>query len=63
MRTVRLTWKKRVPRRKRAAILAWTRKFYSTARDRGDYLELLAGTNDTKFIWIFMLSKTFSEIE
>jgi hypothetical protein len=63
MRSVRLTWKPRVTRKKRAAILKWIRRFYSTARDRGEYIELLAANKDTKFIWIFMLSNTFKEIE
>jgi hypothetical protein len=63
MRTVKLTWKKRVNRKTRAAILKWIRKFYATARDRGEFVELKAGNQDTKFIWIFMFSKTFNEIE
>ncbi len=63
MRTVRLTWKKRVSRKKKSAILKWIRKFYATARDRGEAVELLAPNNDTKFIWIFMLSKTFKDME
>jgi hypothetical protein len=63
MRTVRLTWKPRINRKKRAAILKWIRRFYSTARDRGEYIELLATNKDTKFIWIFMLSKTFKDLE
>jgi hypothetical protein len=63
LRTVKLTWKKRVTRKKKVAILKWIRRFYSTARDRGDFVELLAGNDDTKFIWIFMFSKTFNNIE
>lgn len=63
MRTVKLTWKKRVNRKTRTAILKWIRRFYSTARDRGDFVELMATNRDTKFIWIFMLSKTFTDIE
>jgi hypothetical protein len=63
MRTVKLTWKNRVNRKTRAGILKWIRRFYSTARDRGDFVELLAGKDDTKFIWIFMFSKTFKDLE
>lgn len=63
MRTVKLTWKKRLPKRRRNAVIKWIRKFYSTARDRGEFVELLAGNDDTKFIWIFMLSKSFTDIE
>jgi hypothetical protein len=63
MRTVRLTWRPRVSKKKRAAILKWTRKHYPGARDRGIYLELKSPNDDTKFIWIFMFSKTFNNIE
>lgn len=63
MRTVRLTWKQRVTKKKKAAILKWIRLYYSTARDRGDYVELHAGKQDTKFIWLFMFSKTFNDME
>jgi hypothetical protein len=63
MRTVRLTWKPRINRKKRAAVLKWIRRFYSTAKDRGDCVELLAPNNDTKFVWIFMMSHCFTEIE
>jgi hypothetical protein len=63
VRTVKLTWKKRLNRKKRTACLKWIRMFYSTARDRGDFVELLAGKDDTKFIWIFMFSKAFSNLE
>jgi hypothetical protein len=63
LRTVKLTWKKRVNRKKRAAILKWTREHYPSARDRGTYLELKSPNDDTKFIWIFMLSKTFNNLE
>ena len=63
MKSVRLHWKPRLSKRKRAATLKWTRRFYATARDRGEYLELLAGKNDTKFIWLFMMSKAFKDIE
>jgi hypothetical protein len=52
-----------VTRKQRTATLAWVRKFYSTARDRGDFVELLAGKDDTKYIWIFMFSKVFIELE
>ena len=63
MRTVKLTWKKRVNRKTRAAILKWIRLFYATAKDRGEFVELLAGKDDTKFVWIFMFSKTFTDLE
>ena len=63
MRTVRLTWKARVPKYKRAAMVQWIRKHYDNAKDRGSYVELRAGNRDTKFIWIFMLSKTFRDME
>jgi hypothetical protein len=52
-----------VNRKTKTAILKWIRRFYSTARDRGEFVELLAGENDTKFIWIFMFSKTFKDLE
>lgn len=63
MRTVRLIWKARVNRKTREGILKWIRLFYSTAKDRGDFVELLAPKDDTKFIWIFMFSKTFKDLE
>jgi len=64
VRTVRLTWKKsRITKAKRAAIVKWTRQHYDTARDMGRYMELKAPNSDTKYIWIFMLTKAFSDIE
>lgn len=63
MRNVKLIWKKRLNRKKRAAVLKWIRKFYSTARDRGEFVELLSGKDDTRFIWIFMFSKAFRDLE
>jgi hypothetical protein len=63
MKIVRLIWRPRISKKKRAVVLKWVREYYNTVRDRGEYLELKAPDRDTKFIWIFMLSKTFSEIE
>lgn len=63
MRTVRLTWKPKLNRKKRAAMLQGIRKVYDTARDHGDYVDLLVPEDDTKFIWIFMLSKAFKDME
>jgi len=64
MRTVRLTWKKsRMTKKKKAAVVKWTRQHYDNARDMGPYMELKAPVNDTKYIWIFMLTKAFSDIE
>jgi len=60
---VRLIWKSRVTRAKRAAIMAWIRKHYNRARDMGDCVEIYPPHDCTKFIWIFMLSKTFKDIE
>lgn len=63
MRAVRLIWKTRVTRKQRAAILEWIRKHYPAAKDRGGFVELRAGQDDTKFVWIFMFSKTFKDLE
>jgi hypothetical protein len=63
MRAVRLIWKPNVSRRKRADTVKLIRKFYATARDRGDFLELLAGKDDTKFVFIFARSKAFKGLE
>jgi hypothetical protein len=63
MKIVRLTWRPRISKKKRAFMLKWIREHYDTVRDYGEYLELKAANRDTKYIWIFMLSKTFSNIE
>jgi hypothetical protein len=63
LRTVKLIWKPRISRKKRAVMLDWIRKHYDTARDRGEFVELKSPKDDTKFIWIFMLSKTFKDLE
>ena len=63
MRTVRLTWRPRVSKAKRATILKWVRRHYDSARDCGEWLELKAANKDTKYIWIFMMARTFKEIE
>jgi len=38
------------------------RLHYDTA-NRGEFVELRAPKDDTKFIWIFMLSKTFRNLQ
>lgn len=63
MTAVRLIWRTRVPKKRRAAIVKWVRQHYDSVKDRDDYLELKAPKGCTKFIWIFMLSKAFKEIE
>ncbi len=40
-----------------------TKQYYPTAKDKGDYLELKAPRNDTKYIWLFMLTKLFNNIQ
>jgi len=52
-----------VSRKKRAAMLEFVRQHYESARDLGTCLELKAPNDDTKYVWIFMLSKTFNNIE
>jgi hypothetical protein len=61
MRIVRLKWRPRINRKKRAAMLKWIREHYKNAKDDGECVVLRAPNNDTKFVWIFMLSKTFSD--
>jgi len=62
MRTVKLIWRPRISRKKRAVMLTWIRQHYDSARDYGEFVELKAPNDDTKFIWIFMLSKTFKDM-
>ena len=63
MKVVRLTWRPRVTKAKRAAVLKWIRQHYDSVVDHGDYLELHAPERSTQFMWIFMFSKAFTEIE
>jgi hypothetical protein len=63
MRTVRLIWRPRISKKKRAVILKWIRQHYRKVTDYGDYVQLRAPNDCTKFIWIFMFSKTFSDLE
>jgi hypothetical protein len=63
MTTVRLFWKERVSKKKRAEMVRWIRTFYPKASDQGSYVQLRAVNQDTKFIWIFMLARTFRDLE
>lgn len=63
MSTVRLFWKPRVSKKKRAAILKWVKQHYRSAKDLGDYIELHAPNHCTKFVWIFMFSKAFRDLQ
>jgi len=44
-------------------MVKWIRLHYRKVADYGDYVELRAPNDCTKFIWIFMLSKTFSDLK
>lgn len=63
MRTVRLIWKRRVTKLNKAAILKMIQQHYRNAKDVGDAVELRAPNKCTKFLWIFMLSNTFKDLE
>ncbi len=63
MRTVKLFWKSRVTLKRKADIVRYTKIHYDEVKDCGGYLRLKAPRNDTKFVWIFMLSKTFRDLE
>ncbi len=43
--------------------MKWTKQHYDEVKDMGEYLRVKAPREDTKFIWIFMLSKTFKDLQ
>ncbi len=63
MRTVKLFWKPRSTKAQRAAAIRWTKEHYDEVKDAGEYLRLKVQRYDTKYIWIFMLSKAFKDLE
>jgi len=63
MRTIRLEWKPQVPKKQKAATVTCIRKHYKEVKDCGDHVRLKAPNDDTKFIWLFMLSGTFRSYE
>jgi hypothetical protein len=62
VRTVDLVWRGRVSKKHRRMIVQTFRQFYPQARDSGESLRLRALNNDTKYIWLFMFIKAFSDI-
>lgn len=60
-RLVRLVWKKRTTKQRRAEVMEYCRHFYECI-DEPDSLYLKAERGDLKLVWIYMISGTFSDI-
>jgi hypothetical protein len=62
MRVVRLIWKKRVSKKRRATVCKYISRHYRV-RDDGVAVVLRAPKDCTKFLWMFMMLKDFSDIK
>lgn len=63
MRNVKLIWKTNVTKKSRAAVMRWIKEHYPSAKDVGPVVEFKASNRDTRYIWIFMFSHTFSNLQ
>ncbi len=58
-----LTWRKRVPQKRRRQIVAIIRRAWPTAEDRGDAMELTMKDADTRDVWLLLLVNEFSGLK
>ena len=63
MRTVRFLWKSRITKARKRDVVAAFKEFYDLVTVEEEYLEIKAPKDDTKFLWLFMLSKAFSDLK
>lgn len=63
MRIVKLFWKSRVAKKRKAKFIQAAKTCYNEVRDCGDYARLKVPNDCTKFLWMFMLSKLFKDLK
>ena len=63
MRTVKLFWKSRVTKKNKANFIRAAKEVYDEVKDTGEYVEMVVPNECTKFIWLFMLSRMFKDLQ